>query len=338
MATAAWPASGGTEPSSANSAGRCSWAGHSFHRPDRSPSIPLTGNAYVADTLHNRVLVYSPSGSLLARWGAGEGDGAAGSGPGQFLTPAALAVGPGGEVFVADTGNDRVVALSPAGAVQATWGERGMANGHLRTPDGIAVDAAGRVFVADRENDRIQEFSVTGTFLAKWGERGVGPGEFAQPTAIAVGCSGAVYVADTHNNRVQSFIPVAPAAGPCLPPSSWPPPLDVAPVLHLGLAHVQGVLTRRALALTLGCQRACKILVSARVGPPGHRALPVVSVARALPAAQTAHLRLLIGPHTLRRLRLELGRHRRLRATVTVVAVGLTGRRTTLSRTYHLIR
>ena len=82
----------------------------------------------------------------------------------------------GGEVFVADTGNDRVVALSPAGAVQATWGGRGMANGHLRTPDGIAVDAAGRVFVADRENNRVQEFSSTGTFLAKWGGRGVGPG------------------------------------------------------------------------------------------------------------------------------------------------------------------
>ena len=184
----------------------------------------------MADTLHNRVLVFAPDGSLLARWGAGEGNGAAGSGPGQFSLPAAIAVGPGGEVFVADTGNDRVVALSPGGAVQATWGERGMANGRFRSPVGIAVDAAGRVFVVDRENNRVQEFSSTGTFLAKWGARGVGPGEFAQPTAIAVGCSGAVYVADTHNNRVQSFIPLSPAAGGCVPASSWPPPLDVAPV------------------------------------------------------------------------------------------------------------
>ncbi len=299
---------------------------------------PATGDTYVADTLHNRVLLYTADGALAARWGAGEGDGAAGSGPGQFVLPEAVAIGPGGEVFVADTGNDRVVAMSPAGAVQAVWGGRGMANGHLRSPDGIAVDAAGRVFVADRENNRVQEFSSTGTFLAKWGERGVGPGEFAQPSAVAVGCTGTVYVADTHNNRVQSFLPLSPAVGGCVPASAWPPPLDVAPVLHISLTHASGLLSRRALAVMVGCQRACKVLISARVGPPGHHGLPLVSVARPLSGAQTARLQLRVGPRILRRLLLELGRRRRLRATVTVIAAGPTGRRTVLSRSYGLTR
>jgi len=213
-----------------------------------------------------------------------------------------------------------------------------MANGHFRIPDGIAVDAAGQVFVADRENNRIQEFSATGSFLSKWGSRGVGPGEFAQPTAVAVGCSGTVYVADTHNNRIESFVPASPAAGGCVAPGSWPPPLDVAPVLHLSLAHAKGVLARRALALALGCQRACKILARASMGAPGRHALPVVAVARSLSAAQTVRVQLRIGPHTLRGLRRELGRHRRLTATVKVVAAGPTGRRTVVSRTYHLTR
>ncbi len=299
---------------------------------------PLSGDAYVADTLHNRVLVFAPDGTLLARWGAGEGDGAAGGGPGQFNLPDGVAVGPGGEVFVTDTGNDRVVALSPEGGVEATWGGKGMAAGHFREPVGVAVDAAGHVFVVDRQNNRVQEFSSSGTFLAKWGERGVGPGEFAQPTAIAVGCSGAVYVADTHNNRIEGFIPTSPAGSGCGPAGTWPPPLDVAPVVHVSLAHAVGVLSRRALALMVGCQRACKVLVSAVIGPPGHRALPLRSVARTLAPAQGIRLRLLVGPRTLAGLLRELGHHRRLRATIRVLAAGPTGRRAVLSRTYHLIR
>ena len=43
---------------------------------------PASGNSYVADTNHNRVLVFAPDGTLLAKWGAGEGDGAAGNGAG----------------------------------------------------------------------------------------------------------------------------------------------------------------------------------------------------------------------------------------------------------------
>ena len=299
---------------------------------------PLSGDLYVADTIHNRVLVFGPDGTLLARWGAGEGNGAAGSGPGQFDLPSGVAVGPGGEVFVADTANSRIVALSPAGAVQTTWGARGLATGHFRSPTGVAVDASGRVFVADRENNRVQEFTATGAFLAKWGARGVGPGEFAQPTAIAVGCSGAVYVADTHNNRVQSFVPLSPSAGGCTPTGSWPPPLDVAPVVNVKLAAARGVLARRALALTVGCRRACRILASARVGAPGHRVLPLVSVAKAVAGSRQVPVRLRIGPRTLGRLRRELGGRRRLRAAVTIVAAGPTGRRTVLSKTYQLHR
>ena len=109
-------------------------------------------------------------------------------------------------------------------------------------------------------------------------------------------------------------------------------------MLHLSLTRANGLFSRRALAVMVGCQRACKVLISARVGPPGHRALPLVSVARPLPGAQTARLQLRVGPRILRRLRLELGRHRRLRATVTVIAAGPTGRRTVLSRSYRLTR
>ena len=69
------------------------------------------GDVYVADTNHNRILVYSSAGTLLAKVGAGEGNGSPGDGPGQFNHPQSIALAPSGNVFVADTGNNRIVEL-----------------------------------------------------------------------------------------------------------------------------------------------------------------------------------------------------------------------------------
>ena len=117
-----------------------------------------TGDLYVADTDHNRILVYSPTGTLLARFGAGGGNGASGSGPGEFDHPEAVAVDGAGDMYVADTYNNRVVKLSPAGAVLDEWGSRGTGDGRFHSPTGIALDAAGNVYVVDSENNRVEVF------------------------------------------------------------------------------------------------------------------------------------------------------------------------------------
>ena len=240
---------------------------------------------------------------------------------------------------MADTANNRVVELSPGGAVVAEWGSRGTADGRFRSPTGVAVDAAGHVFVLDSENNRVEEFEAGGRFLAKWGLRGTGPGELSQPKAIAVGCEGDVYVADTNNNRVQRFDLLAPTGGGCLPAGAWPPPLNVAPTLHVSLARASGVLARRSLVLSVSCKRACKILVTATLAPRGRgRAVALVAAARALEPARVGQVRLRVGPKSLRRLRAELGRHRGMSATVTVLAAGPTGLRTTLTRSYLVTR
>jgi tripartite motif-containing protein 71 len=294
---------------------------------------------YVADTAHNRVLVYGPERSLRAKWGAGEGDGAAGSGPGEFNHPAAVAVDGAGNAYVADTANNRIVELSPAGSVLSEWGSRSTADGHFRSPTGVAVDGAENVYVLDSENNRVEVFDSGGRFLAQWGLRGVGPGEFSQPTAIAVDCNGDVYVADTNNNRVERFDLVSPAPTGCLAPGAWPPPLDVPPVLQVSLPTTAGVLAQRALALAVSCQRGCKILVTATLSPLGRAgAVPLIAAARGLSPALAGHVRLRVGPNSLRRLRSELGRHTAIRARVTIVAAGPTGRRTTVTRTYTVGR
>jgi tripartite motif-containing protein 71 len=294
---------------------------------------------YLADAGHNRVLVYSPQGSLLAQWGADGGDGSPGAGAGAFRHPDGVALSPAGDVYVADTGNNRVVELSPGGAFIAQWGTRGTANGRFEAPTSVAVNAAGDVYVLDSENNRVQEFDASGRFLAKWGLRGTGPGEFSQPGAIAVGCEGDVYVADTNNNRVEGFAVDSPAGVGCLAPSSWPPPLNLAPSVQVSLPRTRGVLARRALALEVSCVRPCKILAGGSLSlRDGAGAVPLVAAARELPAGASARIRLSLGLSGWRRLRRELGRRRGLRASVTVVAAGPTGARTSIARSFLVTR
>jgi DNA-binding beta-propeller fold protein YncE len=294
---------------------------------------------YVADTAHNRLLVYGPEGTLRAKLGAGGGDGAAGSGSGEFSHPAAVAVDGAGNAYVADTGNNRVVKLSPNGAVLTEWGSRGTADGRFLSPTGVAVDGGGNVYVLDSENNRVEVFDQEGHFLYRWGVRGPGIGDFSQPSAIAVDCAGEVYVADTNNNRVERFNMISPNGSGCIAAGSWPPPLDVAPVLRVSLPHSGGVLARRALALSIGCQRGCKVLVSGTLAPIGRgRGAPLIASARGLPPTRSGHVRLRVGPAALRRLRRELGGHTAMRASVTIVAAGPTGRRTMVTRTYTVAR
>jgi DNA-binding beta-propeller fold protein YncE len=300
---------------------------------------PTTGFQFLADAAHNRVLGFGPEGALRARIGAGGGDGTAGSGPGEFKGPAAVAVAPGRAVYVADRENNRVVRLSPTGAFESAWGSRGAGDGEFNAPSGIATDAAGHVLVLDGGNNRVQMFDAAGRFLARWGVRGVGPGDFSQPQAIAVDCAGRVYVADTNNNRVERFDATLTAAGACEPPGAWPPPLDVAPVVQVKLLRRGAVLARRGLALTVTCRRACKVLVRGKLLVPGrHRAVALAAYARPLAASATGHVRLRLGRRGLRVMRALLGRRAAFTAIIVVIAAGKTGRRTTVTRTYSVRR
>ena len=124
---------------------------------------------------------------------------------GAFNEPAALVVAPSGEIYVADSGNDRVQVLAPDGHVVRQWGQRGQRPGEFRHPAGLAVDGAGNVYVADSWNHRVQKFRSDGTFLHTWGSLGSANGQFRFPLGLAVNADGDVYVADSYNSRVERF-------------------------------------------------------------------------------------------------------------------------------------
>ena len=128
-----------------------------------------------------------------------------GTADGQFEYPFGVAVDGSGNVFVADTANNRIQKFDGAGNFLLTWGTAGTAEGDFAGPRGIAVDGAGNVFVTDTENNRVQEFNGSGVFLQAWGSFGSADGQFKLPRGIAVDDAGHVYVADAENFRIQRF-------------------------------------------------------------------------------------------------------------------------------------
>lgn len=163
--------------------------------------------------------------------------GSAGSGPGELNFPRGIALDAAGNLYVADSGNHRVVRFDASGE-SSSWGgfcdlsgetlsdecldpdgdgPLPAAPGRFNSPWGIAVDAQGRVYVADTWNHRIQVFDAEGTFLGHWGTATLvdvetNPGgrqgnlySFYGPRGIAVDEAGRAYVTDTGNERVLVY-------------------------------------------------------------------------------------------------------------------------------------
>jgi DNA-binding beta-propeller fold protein YncE len=136
---------------------------------------------------------------FITKWGS------FGTGDGQFNGPRLIAVDSSGNVYVADTANNRIQKFTSTGSFLSKWGSLGTGDGQFDWPTGIAVDSSGNVYITDFNNNRIQKFTSTGSFLSKWGSLGTGDGQFDWPTGIAVDSSGNVYITDFNNNRIQKF-------------------------------------------------------------------------------------------------------------------------------------
>jgi DNA-binding beta-propeller fold protein YncE len=80
-------------------------------------------------------------------------------GKGQFYLPFGIATDKAGNVFVADTFNNRIQKFSPRGVFLGQWGKTGSGKGRFRAPQDLAVDSKGRVYVADSGNDRIVRYA-----------------------------------------------------------------------------------------------------------------------------------------------------------------------------------
>lgn len=142
-----------------------------------------------------QVLEFTPDGKVLMKLGkAGE----AGDGPDAFNQPAAVAISPKGEIFVADGhgtpgSNYRIVKFSQDGKFVKAWGKKGSGPGEFGALHTMAFDRNGRLLVGDKGNNRIQIFDQDGNYITEWTQ-------FGRPAGIYVDKKNNIYVADSDSN------------------------------------------------------------------------------------------------------------------------------------------
>lgn len=132
-------------------------------------TIGPDGNAYVTDR-SQRVTVISPGGKVLRRWGKPGGK------PGEFKFIASdlstpeyvegkITVGPGGMVYVSDSGNARVQVFTPGGRFVRQFGSYGTGKGQLLQSFDLVVDGAGNAYVVDGITETLAKFSPAGNVI-----------------------------------------------------------------------------------------------------------------------------------------------------------------------------
>src|SRR5579871_1353892 len=142
--------------------------------------------------------------SFDAMWGS------KGTDPNQLNFPEAIAVGPDGRLYIADTGNNRVVVWTADGEPVTTYGTFGTRADwrnppQFNHPTGIFVYPNKQVYVSDSLNARIVVLDVNGMVVTTWGSQGPGDGQFSLPHALAEDNYGNIWVMDSGNSRVQIF-------------------------------------------------------------------------------------------------------------------------------------
>ena len=203
-------------------------------------AVDANGDVFVADSGDNVVREITAAG-VISRFAGTRFAGLGFAGP--FGFPAAfssldyaqgVAADAQGDVFIADTYNNRVVKVTPKGLVFAVAGD-GVAgyfgDGHLAAfaelnePAGVAVDAQGNLYIADSANNVIRRVdaktgiitTVAGDFAADKASDGLGgfsgdggPATSARlndPQGVALDGAGDLFIADTFNNAIREVTP-----------------------------------------------------------------------------------------------------------------------------------
>ncbi|HEY6343299.1 MAG TPA: protease pro-enzyme activation domain-containing protein [Bryobacteraceae bacterium] len=183
-------------------------------------ALDASGNLYIADRFNYRVRMVSTGGVITTVAGNGKccygGDGGPATSA-ELDSPSGVAVDASGDLYIADTFNDRIRKVNAAGIITTgagyqTYGfsgDGGAATGaRLWYPEGVAVDASGNLYIADSGNARIRSVNSSGVITTWVGgatnDGGLGVfGLLNQPSGVVRDSAGNTYIADTNNHRVR---------------------------------------------------------------------------------------------------------------------------------------
>jgi sugar lactone lactonase YvrE len=190
-------------------------------------ALDVAGNLYFTDG--DVVRKISTGGGILTLAGdalpvTGGGGGFADCDVGscaKFDMPGQIAFDKAGNVYVADTVNQRIRKITPAGAVStlAGSGVQGFADGTgadamFDHPFGLVVDSKDNLYVADQNNRVIRKITLEGTVTTVAGQPGVagnaqGVGSQAQfyvPSGLAIDKNDTIYIADYGNHNIRKMV------------------------------------------------------------------------------------------------------------------------------------
>ena len=121
-------------------------------------ALTKAGALYVADGYNDRVQAFKPDDSFSHKWGGPFAVNISGPFNGWFATVTSIAVGPRGNIFVADFYNHLVQKFTPEGAFLTSFGHQGSGKGEFNYPIAVDVGNDGTVFIADFGNNRISKW------------------------------------------------------------------------------------------------------------------------------------------------------------------------------------
>lgn len=200
-----------------------------LHWPHGVAVDPAGSSLYIADSANHRVRKIDLGSGVITTVAGGAGSGFAGDG-GQATAailqdPKAVYAAPSGDLYIADSGNERVRRVDRSGiittiagtGVAGFSGDGGPATtAQFDGPRSLAGDSAGNIYVADDNNHRIRRIDPSGviTTVAGNGTGGFagdgGPALSAQldhPRGVAVDGRGAVFIADSMSARIRMVDP-----------------------------------------------------------------------------------------------------------------------------------
>ena len=207
----------------------------------QSVAFDGAGNMYVADTLHNRIRVVAPpavgapSGIINTFAGTGDAGFSGDGGPAKLAAlngPSGIALDGAGNVYVADTGNNRVRKITPGGIITTVAGngvpgfagDTQPADGattELNNPYGVTVDYAGNLYIADTNNQRVRRIDAASGVITTVAGNGFPSGNgdgygtytgdggqassagLSLPYAVAFDGTGNMFIPDSANNCIR---------------------------------------------------------------------------------------------------------------------------------------
>jgi len=166
-------------------------------------AVGIHGEVIVTDVQRCCVMVFDSKFELIKKFGT------KGNGKGCFNSPKGVTVDNRNTLFIADSGNNRIVVASIDGENFRSFGTYGADRKEFVLPNDVALgsnkDHHQLILVADTYNHRVQVLNHIGLYITRFGSEGSSHSNFKVPQGITTSNEGLVFVCDTGNKRIQVF-------------------------------------------------------------------------------------------------------------------------------------